>query len=70
MDFEAAVDSTMEDQSTQKSKSTHEEEEEELQRLLLPDVRDLPQTPPSAVQSNFVSYFAPGFLLFLFQSPK
>ena len=39
-----------------------EEDEEELHKLLLPDVRDLPLTPPSAVESNFVSYFAPGFL--------
>lgn len=37
-----------------------EEEEEELQRLLEPDVDSLPLSPPSAIQSNFVSYFAPG----------
>ena len=35
-------------------------EEEELQRLLVPDIHNLPLFPPSAVQSNFVSYFAPG----------
>eukprot|EP00261_Vitis_vinifera_P030071 XP_010664857.1 PREDICTED: FAM206 family protein isoform X1 [Vitis vinifera] len=37
-------------------------EEEELQRLLVPDVHNLPLFPPSAVQSNFVSYFAPDFM--------
>ncbi|WOG91488.1 hypothetical protein DCAR_0310737 [Daucus carota subsp. sativus] len=38
------------------------EEEEELKRLLVPDVATLPLNPPSAVQSNFVTYFAPDFL--------
>lgn len=33
-----------------------------LHRLLVPDARDLPLIPPSAVESNFVSYFAPGSL--------
>lgn len=37
-------------------------EEEELRRLLVPDVRDLPLTPPSAIQTNFVTYFALGLL--------
>lgn len=37
-----------------------EPKEEELLSLLLPNVCDLPLTPPSAIQSNFVSYFAPG----------
>lgn len=36
-------------------------EEEVLRKLLLPNVHDLPLTPPSAVDSNFVAYFAPGF---------
>ncbi|KAG6783655.1 hypothetical protein POTOM_009318 [Populus tomentosa] len=39
-----------------------EDEEEELHKLLLPDIRDLPITPPSSVQTNFVSYFAPDFV--------
>lgn len=43
------------------------EDEADLKRLLIPDVGDLPLVPPSAVDSNFVSYFAPGFL-FLFLS--
>lgn len=38
------------------------EDEADLKRLLMPDVGDLPLVPPSAVDSNFVSYFAPGFL--------
>ncbi|PON73427.1 Glycine cleavage system H-protein [Parasponia andersonii] len=49
---------------TQQTHSTNhpEEEEEDLKKLLLPDINDLPLTPPSAVQSNFVSYFAPDFM--------
>ncbi|KAF9686684.1 hypothetical protein SADUNF_Sadunf02G0014900 [Salix dunnii] len=38
------------------------DEEEKLHKLLLPDIRDLPTTPPSSVQTNFVSYFAPDFV--------
>lgn len=38
------------------------EDEADLKRLLMPDVGDLPLVPPSAVDSNFVSYFAPDFL--------
>lgn len=46
-------------------KHEQEQEDEELRLLLLPDVRNLPLTPPSAVESNFVSYFALGiYLLF------
>lgn len=37
-----------------------EEGEEELRALLLPDIKDLPPIPPSAVESNFVRYFAGG----------
>lgn len=37
-----------------------DEQDEELRKLLTPDVRDLPLVPPSAVETNFVSYFAPG----------
>lgn len=55
------------DQSIKVTDNHHEQQqqqqdptEEELHRLLLPDVCDLPLTPPSAIQSNFVSYFAPG----------
>lgn len=37
-----------------------EQEQDSLHRFLVPDVHDLPLTPPSAIESNFVSYFAPG----------
>ncbi|CAL1355501.1 unnamed protein product [Linum trigynum] len=37
------------------------EDEEELRKLLVPDPENLPATPPSAVETNFVSYFAPDF---------
>ncbi|XP_049935591.1 uncharacterized protein LOC116260495 isoform X2 [Nymphaea colorata] len=43
-------------------KGEHEEEEEELERLLLPDPNKLPVVPPSAVDSNFVHYFVVDFL--------
>lgn len=38
------------------------EEDEELKRLLMPDVTNLPLSPPSAVQSNFLLYFSPDFI--------
>lgn len=40
--------------------------DEELHKLLLPDVRDLPLAPPSSIETNFVSYVAPGSVLALF----
>lgn len=43
----------------------NEEEEEELRRLLVPRIEDLPSVPPSAVESNFVTYYAPGRPVFL-----
>ncbi|KAK4351847.1 hypothetical protein RND71_027365 [Anisodus tanguticus] len=36
--------------------------DEELRILLVPKLEDLPFTPPSAVESNFVTYFAPDFM--------
>ncbi|XP_022975830.1 protein Simiate [Cucurbita maxima] len=42
--------------------SQDDELDEELRKLLIPDVRDLPFAPPSAVETNFVSYFAPDFM--------
>ncbi|XP_076886217.1 uncharacterized protein LOC143536013 [Bidens hawaiensis] len=36
--------------------------DEELHNLLLPNVDDLPVCPSSAIESNFVSYFAPDFM--------
>lgn len=40
----------------------HEVEDPELRRLLVPNPEDLPLTPPSSVEANFVSYFAPDFM--------
>uniref|UniRef100_A0A7N0RA08 Protein Abitram n=1 Tax=Kalanchoe fedtschenkoi TaxID=63787 RepID=A0A7N0RA08_KALFE len=37
-------------------------EEDELQRLLKPNVDELPVEPPSSVEFNFVRYFAPDFM--------
>ncbi|KNA10010.1 hypothetical protein SOVF_148350 [Spinacia oleracea] len=39
-----------------------ENEEDELKRLLLPDVSNLPLSPPSSVETNFVRYFAIDFM--------
>lgn len=63
---EQSIDETNNSESRAQN---HEQEEldEDLRLLLLPDVSSLPQTPPSAVESNFVTYFALGIsLLFLF----
>ncbi|KAI9200840.1 hypothetical protein LWI28_013918 [Acer negundo] len=43
---------------TEKQIREKEEEEEELRKLLVPPVEDLPLIPPTAVDSNFVAYFA------------
>ncbi|KAB2605547.1 protein Simiate-like [Pyrus ussuriensis x Pyrus communis] len=40
----------------------HEIEDPELHKLILPNAEDLPLIPPSSVESNFVSYFAPDFM--------
>lgn len=37
--------------------------DEELHKLLLPNIDDLPPIPPSAIETNFVAYFAPGHFL-------
>ncbi|XP_004500921.1 uncharacterized protein [Cicer arietinum] len=48
-------------ETEQREEKNNEEEEEELGKLLFPDVQNLPLTPPSAVESNFVTYFALDF---------
>ena len=53
-----SVDDTKNLEHEQEQEQQNQKEEEELPRILVPN--DLPLTPPSAVQSNFVSYFAPG----------
>ncbi|XP_060672918.1 uncharacterized protein LOC107422509 isoform X2 [Ziziphus jujuba] len=65
--MEHIVDETENPENTEQSDSTHEGQQEqdpneELLRLLLPNVSELPVTPPSAVESNFISYFAPDFM--------
>ncbi|XP_041019675.1 protein Abitram isoform X4 [Juglans microcarpa x Juglans regia] len=53
------------DSSVQNNPAPQQQQQHEgdgLHRLLVPDARDLPLIPPSAVESNFVSYFAPDFI--------
>ncbi|CAH9097013.1 unnamed protein product [Cuscuta epithymum] len=47
---------------TSESSSADIKEEDELKRLLIPRIEDLPSAPPSAVDSNFVTYYAPDFM--------
>lgn len=59
--------------TTEKSEPVNEEiEDEELRKLLVPKIEDLPLSPPSAVESNFVTYFAPGntYFAFYFRVPS
>ncbi|KAI5402774.1 uncharacterized protein LOC127084411 [Lathyrus oleraceus] len=44
-----------------KEEKNDTEEEEDLSKLLLPDVQNLPLIPPSAVETNFITYFALDF---------
>ncbi|CAN8234520.1 unnamed protein product [Cochlearia groenlandica] len=61
------VENCDEQQQHQKKKQAREsdeeeeEEDEELRNLLLSDIGDLPISPPSATQINFVSYFITDF---------
>ncbi|KAH9693514.1 actin-binding transcription modulator [Citrus sinensis] len=50
------------EQAQQEREKEMQDDEEELHKLLLPNVHDLPLTPPSAIDFNFVAYFAPDFL--------
>ncbi|GMJ02739.1 hypothetical protein like AT1G75980 [Hibiscus trionum] len=49
-------------QQQQSVRENAEYEDKELHKLLVPDITLLPLTPPSAVESNFASYFAPDFM--------
>ncbi|KAI5655944.1 hypothetical protein M9H77_24737 [Catharanthus roseus] len=40
----------------------HDEEEEQLKKLLVPKLEQLPLTPPPAIETNFVTYYAPDFM--------
>ncbi|KAI3464793.1 hypothetical protein Pfo_021456 [Paulownia fortunei] len=53
-------DSTIEQK--QLKEQEQEQEEQELRRLLLPNVEELPNIPPSAVEANFTTFFAPDFM--------
>jgi hypothetical protein len=46
--------------SEPREEKINEEEEDDLNKLLLPDPQNLPLIPPSAVETNFVTYFALG----------
>jgi hypothetical protein len=46
--------------SEPREEKINDEEEDDLNKLLLPDPQNLPLTPPSAVETNFVTYFALG----------
>lgn len=54
-------DSTIEEKML-KEEAGKEDEEEELRKLLLPNVDELPETPRSAVEANFITYFAPDLM--------
>ncbi|GLT34407.1 hypothetical protein SLA2020_089250 [Shorea laevis] len=59
---ETTVPDNSEQQQQEPVRENEDDGEHELHKLLLPDVHHLPFTPPSAVESNFVSYFAPDFM--------
>ncbi|KAJ7966906.1 Protein Simiate [Quillaja saponaria] len=64
---DVSVDETNNPESTAPTSLTEEPEQEqqldeELHRLLVPDARDLPLSPPTAVEFNFVTYFALDFM--------
>ncbi|XP_073314654.1 uncharacterized protein [Primulina huaijiensis] len=44
------------------SELLYREEDDELRKLLLVNVEELPTVPPSAVEVNFTTYFAPDFM--------
>ncbi|XP_009106249.1 protein Abitram [Brassica rapa] len=64
---EDAIESTKQKQSEEVEHHCDEQqkqsqcEEDELRKLLLSDIGELPLSPPSAIQVNFVSYFITGF---------
>ncbi|XP_042036044.1 protein Abitram-like [Salvia splendens] len=55
-------DSEIEQKQLIKEEEDEEDEEEELRRLLLPNVDELPQVPPSSIEANFTTFFAPDFM--------
>ncbi|XP_021902781.1 protein Simiate [Carica papaya] len=60
--MESSQQTTSTEQAEDQVRESQECEDEELRQLLAPDPSNLPLTPPSAVDSNFTSYFAPDFM--------
>ncbi|KAL7117571.1 hypothetical protein ACP275_03G079800 [Erythranthe tilingii] len=59
----SSSDTTHDSQIEGKKQLKEEEtEEEELKRLLLPNVDELPEIPRSSVEANFTTYFLPDFM--------
>ncbi|KAJ3693954.1 hypothetical protein LUZ60_009434 [Juncus effusus] len=42
--------------------TAQEEQEQDLNSLIFPDLNDLPPIPPSAVETNFARFFLPDFM--------
>ncbi|KAF9616209.1 hypothetical protein IFM89_028985 [Coptis chinensis] len=61
----SVLDNPMDDGHTNTKTTSprqQEEEDEELHSLLVPNIDDLPVSPTSATDSNFVTYFARDFI--------
>ncbi|ESQ27535.1 hypothetical protein EUTSA_v10019087mg [Eutrema salsugineum] len=54
-------DEQQQQQQAEEDEKKRDEDEDELRNLLLSDIGDLPLSPPSATQVNFVSYFITDF---------
>ena len=62
------METTKQNQSEEEVEHSDEQkQEDELRSLLLSDIGDLPLSPPSATQVNFVSYFITGSSLTFIQ---
>ena len=72
---EVIIESTKQKQSEEvehhcdEQQKQSQEEEDELRKLLLSDIGELPLSPPSATQLNFVSYFITGSHTHLLSNP-
>ncbi|CAK8569134.1 unnamed protein product [Lathyrus sativus] len=55
------IDESNHTETERKEEKNDDDEEEDLSKLLLPDVQNLPLIPLSAVETNFVTYFALDF---------
>ncbi|XVF35921.1 hypothetical protein REPUB_Repub19eG0013500 [Reevesia pubescens] len=59
---ETTLPNNLQQQNKQEEEEEEYEEQDDLHKFLVPDITQLPLNPPSAVESNFVSYFAPDFM--------